>query len=63
MKANELRSLSIAELEAQARQERDRLFRLRMLLYTNQLDKPSDVRVARKQVARIETILAEKRAA
>lgn len=63
MKANELRSLSIAELEAQVRQERERLFRLRMLLYTNQLDKPSDVRVARKQVARIETILAEKRAA
>jgi large subunit ribosomal protein L29 len=63
MKANELRSLSIAELESQSRQERDRLFRLRMLLYTNQLDKPSEVRVARKQVARIETILAEKRAA
>lgn len=62
MSTAELRAMSLSELEQQAQQERERLFRLRMLLYTNQLEKPSAIRDTRRQIARIETLLSEKRA-
>jgi large subunit ribosomal protein L29 len=61
MKAAELRSLSLEELERQSVELRDRLFRLRMQHYTGQLEKPSEISKARVTVARIETILTEKR--
>jgi large subunit ribosomal protein L29 len=61
MKAAELRELSVDELENQAKELRDRLFRLRMQHYTGQLEKPSEIAKARKTVARVETLLTEKR--
>jgi large subunit ribosomal protein L29 len=63
MKADALRDLSVAELQDQAKQSRDRLFRLRMQHYSGTLASPAEIRRVRRQVARIETVLTQKRGA
>ena len=49
------------ELEELERQVRDELFRLRMKHYSGQLQRPSDLREKRRDIARIKTVLTEKR--
>ena len=57
MKANEIRKMSAAELEAKL-VEKD-LFMLRMQHATNQLDNPLQIAVVKKDIARIKTIIRE----
>ncbi len=60
MNAAEIREKSDAELGELNQTLRDELFRLRMQLYTGQLDRPNRLREVRKSVARVETILRER---
>jgi large subunit ribosomal protein L29 len=63
MNTQELRELSATELVARSRELRDELFHLRIQKAGGQLEKPSQVRNLRKEVARIETILTERQIA
>jgi large subunit ribosomal protein L29 len=63
MKMNELREMSTEELTRMEAELRDELFRLRMLHYTGQLDRPSDLGKRRKTIARVCTLLSERTSA
>lgn len=63
MKINELRELSVAELVARTRELKDELFHLRIQKTTGQVESPSQIRNLRKEVARIETLLSQRRIA
>ena len=56
----ELKSQSVADLQAQLVDAKKELFNLRFQNATNQLDNTSRVKEVRKNIARIQTILAEK---
>lgn len=62
MKAVELREKSMEELTELEAQLREELFRLRMKHYTGQLQQSSELKERRKDIARIQTILAERQA-
>ncbi len=63
MKPAEIRKLSIAEIEAQVSDARHELLNLRFQTITGQLTDTSRVRVIRRDIARMETIIREKRTA
>ncbi len=63
MKAAEIRELSVAEIETQVTEARHELLNLRFQTITGQLTDTSRVRVIRRDIARMETILREKKAA
>jgi large subunit ribosomal protein L29 len=58
--ADKLRDLSDEELEAQLAEAKEELFNLRFQLVTGQLDNPMQIKVVRKQVARILTVMRER---
>ncbi len=60
MKANEIRKMTSAELEAKLLDLKKDLFTLRMQHATNQLDNPIQIAPVKKEIARIKTILREK---
>ena len=60
MKTKEIRELSKDELVTRKRELRQEVFHLRMQQQSGQLEKPSQLRVIRREVARIETVLTEK---
>lgn len=60
MKPTELRDLSVADLRARATELDESLFRLRIQKATAQLEQTSKLRAARKDLARVQTILREK---
>jgi len=59
MKAAELRQKTEKELVELERQLRDELFRLRMKHYSGQLQNVSELRVKRRDIARVKTVRAE----
>ncbi|MDY2808515.1 MAG: 50S ribosomal protein L29 [Oscillospiraceae bacterium] len=59
MKANEIRKMSAAELDAKLVELKKNLFMLRMQHATNQLDNPLQIAVVKKDIARIKTIIRE----
>ena len=59
MKANEIRKMSAAELEAKLVELQKDLFMLRMQHATNQLDNPLQIATVKKDIARIKTIIRE----
>ena len=59
MKANEIRKMSAAELEANLVELKKDLFMLRMQHATNQLDNPLQIAAVKKDIARIKTIIRE----
>ena len=59
MKANEIRKMSAAELDAKLVELKKNLFMLRMQHATNQLDSPLQIAVVKKDIARIKTIIRE----
>ncbi len=61
MKAQELRDQSEDELRDKERDLAEQLFALRLQKVTGQLEKSSRVRQVRKDLARVLTILREKR--
>ena len=63
MKAKEIRELSIEELGKKLRDVRAEVLDVRLRKETGQLEKTHEVPLKRKEVARYETILAEKKRA
>lgn len=61
MKNNELRKLTTEELIKKVNESKEELFNLRMQKATGMLEKPSRMHELRKLVARINTILNERR--
>jgi large subunit ribosomal protein L29 len=61
MKAKELRDLTVDELGDRLRQTREEAFGLRMHKATSRLEKPSRIRELRRTVARVETVLNERK--
>jgi large subunit ribosomal protein L29 len=61
VKASDLRTLSEAELMAKARELRDELFNARVKRATGQLENTAKLGQLRRDVARAETVLAQKR--
>jgi large subunit ribosomal protein L29 len=60
MKAKDLRDKTVDELRHQERELAEQLFALRLQKVTGQLEKPAKVRTARKDLARVLTVLREK---
>lgn len=63
MEANELRQKSTEELLEMNQEFRRSLFELRFKQHTGQLMQTSALRAARRDIARVETILRERRLA
>ncbi|MFH1857995.1 MAG: 50S ribosomal protein L29 [Candidatus Omnitrophota bacterium] len=59
-KPQELRSLTVQELNEKTAMLRKELFDLRGKAVTDKIEKPSRIRQVRKEIARILTILKEK---
>lgn len=63
MKINEIRELSAEELQARRRELKQESFHLRLQQQAGQLEKPSQLRAIRREVARLETIMTQKKRA
>ena len=63
MKASDVRSKTADELKNQLVGLKKEQFNLRFQRATQQLEKPTEVKKVRRNIARIKTILAEKNAA
>ncbi|MDP2781115.1 MULTISPECIES: 50S ribosomal protein L29 [Devosia] len=63
MKASDVRSKTADELKDQLVGLKKEQFNLRFQRATQQLEKPTEVKKVRRNIARIKTILAEKNAA
>ena len=63
MKSSEFRELSIEELEAKSRELRGELFNVKIKKSTGQLENTAKLMLLRRDIARAETILSEKRGA
>jgi large subunit ribosomal protein L29 len=61
MKASELRELGSDELSAKERDLTDQLFRMRIQKSMGQLEAPEKVKTVRRDLARIKTVLRQKR--
>ena len=61
MKANEFREMSQEQLTLTLKDLQDSLFRLRFQSQTEKLEAPSEIRKSRRDIARIKTILSERR--
>ena len=60
MKVGEIRELTVDELRGREKDLADLLFRMRIQKSMGQLEAPAKVRLLRKDLARIKTILREK---
>ncbi|RLE17743.1 MAG: 50S ribosomal protein L29 [Acidobacteria bacterium] len=61
MKSVEIRDLAPAEIEVRIAEKKEELFKLRFQHTMGQLDNPLSLRKVRREIARLNTILAEKR--
>ncbi|MDQ1239248.1 MAG: large subunit ribosomal protein [Thermodesulfobacteriota bacterium] len=62
MKPRELRDLSAEELAAKEKEFREEEFKLRFKHATGQLEKTARLRLLRREIARVKTIMREKEA-
>jgi len=60
MKINEIQELTPKELLSRKRELKEEMFNLRIQQQSSQLERPHLIRVARRNVARIETVLSRK---
>ncbi len=60
MKTKEILELTPDELRARKRELREQVFHLRPQQAGGQLEKPSELRTLRREIARIETVLTKK---
>ena len=63
MRASELREQTVEELRDKETALAEQLFALRLQKVTGQLENPSKIRLARRDLARVLTVLREKEAA
>jgi len=62
MKSKDIRELAPAEIQTKLREAREQLLQLRLRKQTGQVEKTHEIRVLRKDIARLETILTQKKA-
>lgn len=62
MKNKELRELTATEIEKKLREQRDELLQLRLRKQTGQLEKTHTLKESRRTIARLETVLRQKKA-
>lgn len=62
MKIKEIRDLNREELKTRKRELKEEIFHLRLQQQSGQLEKPSQIRVLRREIARVETVLTQKNA-
>ena len=60
MKIKEIKELSVDELKARKRELNQEGFNLRLQQQTGQLEKPSQIRQIRREIARIQTVLSQR---
>lgn len=60
MKANEIRDLSVEELQAKQAELQQELFNLHFQLHTGHLENTARITQVRKDVARVKTVLTSK---
>jgi large subunit ribosomal protein L29 len=60
LELDELRQMSATDLRVKEHEAREEIFRLRLKLRTNQLDNHAAYRSARRELARILSLLSEK---
>ena len=63
MKASEFRELSVEELEVKAKELTEAFFNLKFQHATGQLDNTAQLQRTRRDIARVKTVLGEKRRA
>ncbi|MFP4156556.1 MAG: 50S ribosomal protein L29 [Opitutales bacterium] len=63
MKNKDIRELSENEIEKKIRDSRDASVDLRMRKQTGQVEQPHEIKKLRREIARLETILKEKKLA
>lgn len=61
MKAKEFREMSLEELYAKEGELYEQLFKLRVQHSIGQLENPSKIRLVRKDIARLKTVLKERK--
>lgn len=61
MRAKEIRDLPDGDLEAKLKSLKEELFRLRFQLATANLENPMRIRQVKKDIARVHTIMYERR--
>ena len=61
MKAPELRDMDVESLRAKTQEIDDQLFRMRIQKAMGQLESPEKIRTVRRDLARIKTVLRQKR--
>lgn len=59
MKVTELREMTVPELNQELFELKEQLFKLRFQHATNQLDNPLELKMVRRDIARVKTILRE----
>lgn len=60
MKAKEIRNLSSEDLNNKVNELKNELFNLRFRLATGQLDNPSSIKMVKRDIARVKTIIRER---
>ena len=63
MKINKIREMSSPELEKELGELKTELFKLKFSLATNGLDNPMKIKEVRKDIAKINTVLTERKIA
>ena len=61
MKAKDIRSMTVSEIENKLVESRDKIFKQRMQKALGQAENPFKIRSTRREIAKMITILAEKR--
>ena len=61
MKPSKIREMTEAELENELANLKNELFKLRFQSATNQLDNPMKIHAIRKDIARVKTIINERK--
>ena len=61
MKAKDLKTLSVAELDKKLAELKEELFRLRFQHAINQLDNPNKIPDTKRDIARVMTVLQQKK--
>ena len=61
MKINKIREMSSPDLQKELGELKSELFKLRFSLATNGLDNPMKIKEVKKDIARIKTVLTERK--
>lgn len=63
MKIKDFKELSTDELATRRRELKEEMFNLNVQKESGQLDNPARIRLVRRAIARVETVLSERRSA